>query len=74
MINKNNDPRKGMKVPEGFFDSFEDDLMAQIGSQAKVIPFWSKYKLNAIAAVFMLAIAAVFILKLNQDQADYLRN
>ena len=64
MINKNNDPRKAMKVPEGFFNAVEDQIMEQV-SASKVVALWSVKKLMSIAAVVFLAIACLFIIRMN---------
>lgn len=64
MIDKNNDPRKGMKVPDGFFDDFEEQIMAQV-TKPKIVPLWSGSRLRAMAAVFVLALGTIFVMKWN---------
>jgi hypothetical protein len=65
MINLNDDPRKGMKVPRGFFDQIEDEIMNEIKAK-KVVPVWSRssFRLTAIAASFLGVIAFTYIISI----------
>ena len=65
MINKNDDPRKAMKVPDGFFTKIEDEIMLEVSAK-KVVPLWSRSinKISAIAAVFMAVIAITYVISL----------
>lgn len=68
MINKKNDPRKSMKVPDGFFEEFEDRLMENIDLEKKVKPLWSIRRLTSIAAMFIVLLSSLYLLKLNTDK------
>lgn len=74
MINLNDDPRKGMKVPPGFFDQVEDEIMKEI-SVKKVVPlrFRANFKLIAIAASFIILLAFTFLISIQEisDQNSY---
>jgi len=69
MIDKNNDPRKGMKVPDGFFDSFEDQIMEEL-AEKKMLTFWSRRRLMKIAAVFIILLACIFVIEMNRQSDD----
>ena len=71
MIDKKNDPRRAMKLPEGFFDQIEEEIMDQISS-AKVVPFRSMTinKVMAIGAVEVLLIAALYVMNLKAGEGD----
>lgn len=65
-INLENDPKinSGFKVPENYFDTFSDRLMAKIPeNEVKVILISTKPKrwIYAVAAIFVLGISLPFL-------------
>nr|WP_294936373.1 hypothetical protein [uncultured Flavobacterium sp.] len=60
-IDLHNDPKieTGFKVPEDYFQSFEDRIMSQLQEkEVKVVPLWQRKPVwySGVAAVFMLSI------------------
>tara|TARA_R100000935_G_scaffold49945_1_gene75610 strand:+ start:265 stop:729 length:465 start_codon:yes stop_codon:yes gene_type:complete len=61
----NTQGQNGFKVPEGYFDTFENEIVAKINSKnsnKKIIKFFSKKRLYyaaAVAAVFITLISTV---------------
>ncbi|TGD59562.1 hypothetical protein [Flavobacterium humi] len=55
-----NDPKitPGFKVPEHYFEQFEDKMMAQLPQRMKVIPLWQRRPawIASAAAIFIIAI------------------
>lgn len=55
-----NDPKiaPGFKVPDHYFEQFEDKLMARLPKKVKVVPLWQRRSVwvSTAAALFLIAI------------------
>ncbi len=72
-LQKNN-PKKGMSVPEGYFENFSDDLMSKIEFNKidapvsrHLLSIKSKYYISAIAASIILLVASIIFFPQEKD-------